>query len=577
MSKVNVEAVKAASRGLRGSLPEEFANGDAFLTDEAKTLIKFHGSYQQEDRDERKGERGDRGEKYYQFMIRTRIPGGQMSAEQYLLHDALAGEFGNETLRITTRQAFQLHGIIKRDLPGTLRRLNGALITTLAACGDVVRNVMACPAPTNNAQQRAVQDFAEMLSTELLPRTNAYHQIWIDGKELIEEEAEPLYGKTYLPRKFKVAVAIPGDNCVDVFTDDVGLVAIFDEAEPEKLLGFNVTAGGGMGTTHNNDETFARLGDLIGFVTPDQVIETVKAIVTIHRDFGDRTNRKHARLKYVLHEWGVEKFRAELASRVPFPIQTAQPMPPFHVQDHLGWTDQGDGCWALGVPIENGRIVDRGDFRLRTALRRVIETYRPGVRLTPQQNILLTDIAPEHRAAIDDLLAAHQVLKVETISGVRRNGLACPALPTCGLAIAESERALPGILDQIEAVLTDLGIPNEPITVRMTGCPNGCARPYVSEIAFVGRSLNKYMLYLGGNFVGTRLARPFLDLVPGDDLAVALRPLLTLFRDTRTPDESFGDFVERIGFDALREQVLIAYPAAKLPKAGRETSRAEVA
>ncbi len=568
MSKESVEAIKASSHGLRGTLPEELSNGDAFLTEAAKSLIKFHGSYQQEDRDARKSATPGHSpaDKHYQFMIRAKIPGGQLTAEQYLLQDQLASDYGNDTLRITTRQAFQFHGVLKGDLPATIRRINESLLTTFGACGDVVRNVMACPAPTADPHQRAVQDLAAHLSGELLPRTNAYHQIWVDGQELIQEEevVEPLYGQTYLPRKFKVAIALPGDNCVDVFTDDVGLIALFEPAGT--LLGFNVAAGGGMGMMHNNADTFARLADVIGFVEPDQALEVTRAIVTIHRDFGDRTNRKHARLKYVVQEWGVEKFRAELQSRLSFPLQSARPMPPFHVHDHLGWQDQGDGRWALGIPVENGRIADRGAFRLRTALREVIGHYRPGVRLTAQQNILVTDVAPGDRTAIDALLAEHRVLNVNTISGVRRYGLACPALPTCGLAITEAERALPGVLDELETVLDDLGIPDEPITVRMTGCPNGCARPYSAEIAFVGRSLNKYVVYLGGNFVGTRLATPFLDLVPVEELATSLRPVLTLFRDTRQPGEAFGDFVERFGLDALRDQVLSVLPGVKAPR-----------
>ena len=578
MSKANVEAVKAESRGLRGSLADEFANSEAFLTDEAKVLIKFHGSYQQEDRDARKNK--DKAEgvgKPYQFMIRSRIPGGQMTASQYITHDNIASEFGNDTLRITTRQTFQLHGVIKSDLPGTLRRLNGALVTTFATCGDVVRNVMSCPSPTIDARQLTIQALAEQISTELLPRTQAYHQIWLDGQQLVADEVpaetEPLYGPTYLPRKFKVAIAVPGDNCVDVFTDDVGLIAIFNPAESgsadvePKLIGFNLAVGGGMGQNHTDSETFARLADIVGFITPEQVVDTVKAVVTIHRDFGDRTSRKHARLKYVLHEWGVEKFRIELQSRVPFAIQAAKPMPAFHVHDHLGWNDQGDGQWALGIPVENGRIIDRGDFRLRTGLRAVIEKYEPAIRLTAQQNIMLTNVDPENRPAIDALLAEHNILNVKTISGVRRYGLACPALPTCGLAITEAERALPTVIDELEVILAELDLEDEPISVRMTGCPNGCARPYVAEIAFVGRALNKYMLYLGGNFVGTRLATPFLDLVPMSDLSATLRVVLTLFHDTREAGEAFGEFVERVGLDALREAVQAAFPNLKAPKA----------
>ncbi len=322
---------------------------------------------------------------------------------------------------------------------------------------------------------------------------------------------------------------------------------------------FNVLAGGGMGMTHNNDETFARLADLIGFVAPEHVFATVEGIVTIHRDFGDRTNRKHARLKYVLADWGVARFREVLQSRLPFPLEDARPMPEFQVHDHLGWNDQGGGKLFLGIPVENGRIADRGRFQQRSGLRAVIEKYALSVRLTPQQNVLLCDIDPVDRAAIDALLAEHNVQTVEQISAVRRNSLACPALPTCGLALTEAERMLPGVLDQVEEALADLGIPDEAIAIRMTGCPNGCARPYVAELAFVGRTLNKYTVYLGGSFVGTRLAEQFLDLVPSEQLVPTMRPIFAHFRDHRNTAEAFGDFCQRVGLDTLRT---LAQPAS---------------
>ncbi len=552
MSKLNVEQVKEESRGLRGSLEADLQNSDAFLSEAGLVLIKFHGSYQQEDRDIRKSR-----EKHYQFMIRSKLPGGQLTAAQYLVHDDIASEFGNDTLRITTRQGIQFHGVIKSELRDTIRRLNHSLVTTFGACGDVVRNVMACPAPTADPQRKIVQDYATKLSNELLPRTKAYHQIWLDGQELIDDEEsdDPIYGKTYLPRKFKMAIAFPGDNCIDIYTNDVGLVALFDDAQ--QLIGFNVVAGGGMGTTHNNDETFARLADLIGFVTPEQINETVKAIVTIHRDFGDRTNRKHARLKYILHDRGVEWFREELGRRVPFTVQPPRSMPEFEVLDHLGWNEQGDGNLYLGIPVENGRIVDRGVYRLRSGLRALVERFNLPVRLTAQQNILLTDIRPEDRPAIEALLNEYGIITLEQISGVRRLGLACPALPTCGLAITEAERALPQVLDEIEDDLEEIGLPDAPVTIRMTGCPNGCARPYVSEVAFVGRSLNKYTIFLGGAANGTRLAKPFVDLIPIGQLAPTLRPLFEYYRDERTDAETFGDFCNRVGFDALREHLQV--------------------
>jgi sulfite reductase (ferredoxin) len=548
MAKPNVEQIKAESRALRGSIREELTNPERWFSDAAEKLLKFHGIYQQEDRDARKR---DRTADHHSFMIRTRLPGGQLTAEQYLAHDRIADQYANGTLRVTTRQDFQFHGVLKGDLRAALRDINGALITSLGACGDIVRNVMACPAPTADPHRLAVQQFAFDLTRALYPRTNAYHQIWIDGEEMIDDHEidDPVYGKTYLPRKFKIAIAYAGDNCVDVFTNDVGLVALFDA--DDRLTGFNLIVGGGMGMTHNNDATYARLGDVVAFLTPDQVIEAVTAVVTIHRDFGDRENRKHARLKYVLADHGVPWFIEMLQSRVSFPLSTPQPMPPFAVDDHLGWREQGDGRLYLGLPIENGRILDREGERLRSGLRAVVEQFQPSMRLTAQQNVLLTDIQPADRAAIDALLDAHGVRRVEGISAMRRRGIACVALPTCSLAITEAERVFPRVIDQFEAALDDLGLGDADISARMTGCPNGCARPYVAEIAFVGRSLDKYTVFLGGDPAGTRLARPFLDLVPLDQLVPTLYPVLEQYRDDRLPGEAFGDYVTRVGLDAL--------------------------
>jgi sulfite reductase (ferredoxin) len=552
MAKANVEQIKAESNGLRGVLAEELANSDRFFSGAGEKILKFHGIYQQEDRD---GRKQDRSADHHQFMLRTKLPGGQLTAEQYLVHDDLATTYGNNTLRITTRQDFQLHGVVKGDLRETVRAFNHALVTCLGACGDIVRNVMVCPAPTADPQRRAVQDYAFGLTTALFPRTNAYHQIWIDGEQIIDDHEidDPIYGKTYLPRKFKIAIAYAGDNCVDVYTNDVGLVALFDD--DQRLVGFNLLAGGGLGMTHANDATYARLADEIGFITGEQVIEVVTAIVTIHRDFGDRENRKHARLKYILQERGVDWFRAELEARLGYALQPARPQPPFEVDDHLGWHAQGDGLWYIGIPVENGRIVDRGSYRLRSGLRAIIAQYNLSVRLTAQQNILLTGIVPDERAAVDQLLAEYGILTVQQISRVRRNAIACPALPTCGQAITEAERVFPQVIDQLEDALDRLGIGDAAITTRMTGCPNGCARPYVAEIALVGRTLDKYTIFLGGNPIGTRLAKPFLDLVPIADIIPVLTPILAHYRDSRDDGETFGDYCLRVGLDHLRELV----------------------
>jgi sulfite reductase (ferredoxin) len=549
MAKVNVEQIKAESLGLRGTLGQEVDNPERYFTDAAEKLLKFHGIYQQEDRDARKR---DRSQDHHSFMVRTKLPGGQLTAEQYIVHDDIATNYANGTLRITTRQDFQFHGILKGDMRQSLRELNAALVTSLGACGDIVRNVMACPAPTGDPQRRAVQDFAERLSTHLFPRTRAYHQIWLDGEQLIDDSEidDPIYGRTYLPRKFKIALAYAGDNCVDVYTNDVGLVAIFGDVG--ELLGFNLLAGGGMGMTHQNDATYARLADEIAFITPDQVLEAVTAVVTIHRDFGDRQNRKHARLKYILADYGVDWFRDELQRRISFPLGELRPVPAFEAPDHLGWNDAGDGTLYLGIPVENGRVVDRGAYRLRTGLRAIIEQFRLSVRLTAAQDLLLTGIAPTDKDAIDALIARYGIRTIADISPTRRAAMACPALPTCGLAITEAERVFPQVISELEDALDEIGIGGEGIVTRMTGCPNGCARPYVAEIAFVGRSLDKYSVFLGGSPVGTRLARPFLDLVSIRELVPTLRPVLTFFRDARYEDESFGDFVHRIGFDTLR-------------------------
>ncbi|HEX2621816.1 MAG TPA: NADPH-dependent assimilatory sulfite reductase hemoprotein subunit [Phototrophicaceae bacterium] len=546
--KISAETVKLESDGLRGSLPEEVANSDDHFSEAGKLLLKFHGIYEQHDREQR-------GKKVYSFMIRSKVPGGRLTAEQYLTHDRLASKYANDTLRITTRQTFQFHGILKDDLAPSLRELNHAFVTTLGACGDIVRNVIACPAPGNDPQRIAVQDFALHLTQALYPRTTSYHQIWLDGEEMVKDEVleEPLYGPTYLPRKFKIAIAFPGDNCVDVYTNDLGLVAIFDNEGV--LTGFNVLVGGGMGTTHNNAETFARLASEVGFVLPEQVVDTVKAVVTIHRDYGDRENRKHARLKYVLEDRGVEWFKEELQRLVDFPIQEVRPMPEFDVDDHMGWHDQGDNLWYIGLPVENGRIIDRDTYRLRSGLRTIIERFNLPVRLTAQQSILLTDIRAEDKAEVEALLQEYGIRVIEDFSNVRRYAMACPALPTCSLAITEAERILPAVIDELETTLNELGIPDEAIAIRMTGCPNGCARPFVAEIGFVGRSLDKYTMYLGGSFNGTRLARPFLDLVHIKDLVPTLRPILTLYRDQHQPKEGFGDFVNRTGFDALHDLV----------------------
>ncbi|HHY55495.1 MAG TPA: NADPH-dependent assimilatory sulfite reductase hemoprotein subunit [Chloroflexi bacterium] len=550
-----VEAIKAASHHLRGTLAEQLHNSTDHFDESGKQLLKFHGLYQQDDRDQRKVART--AEKTHSFMLRTRVPGGVLTAEQYLAHDDLAQRYANGALRITTRQCFQFHGILKGDLQATMRGLNDALLTSLGACGDVVRNVACCPAPLHDPIRRQIQAVTRQISDHLLPRTRAYHELWIDGEKVAldppqQEEVEPIYGKTYLPRKFKIAIAYPGDNCVDVYTQDIGLVAI---AHGDRLLGFNVIVGGGMGMNHTKVDTFPRLGDLIGFVTPEQVLSVVEAIVLVQRDYGNRSDRKHARMKYLLHEWGVARFVATVEERLGWTLAPAAPLPHLENELHHGWHAQGDGRWFLGLSVENGRIKDEGDLQLRSGLRAVIEQFRPGVRLTPNQDILLTDIAPGDIPAINALLATFGIPLPSALSVVQRHALACVALPTCGLALAEAERALPDVIDALEVELARLGLAEEPFTVRMTGCPNGCARPYVADLAFVGRSADAYVVYVGGASNGTRLNQPYKDLVKREQLIETVRPLLELFRSRRQPGERFGDFCHRIGVTALQTLV----------------------
>ena len=537
------EGLKANNPILSGTISQTLADAskDRFSEDDYE-FLKFHGIYQQDDRDKRKTG------KQYIYMVRGRLPGGVVSPSVYVAFDQLSSQYGYNTLRITTRQGFQFHCITKGNLGKFMKGINDAAATTLAACGDVTRNVTAAPTPATSPVVDEIQRQAAAVSEALLPKTRAYHQIWVEGVELQLTDADaqfadPLYGKTYLPRKFKVAFAIPPLNDIDVFTNDCGFIAIVENG---RLAGYNLAAGGGMGMSHGNAQTYPRLADVIGFIKPEQVIDTARATVTIHRDFGDRTNRKHARLKYVIQERGVAWFRAELEKRLGFNLETARPFQFTRQGDLYGWHQQFDGKWFLGLFVENGRIKDAGDYRLKTGLRRVAEQFQPQLRLTPSQNILLVNVDAKDKDAITSLLAEHGV-KVDNQAGVvRLASMACPALPTCGLALAESERVMPDVITRIEQLLAEIGLGKEEIIIRMTGCPNGCARPYTAELALVGRAPGKYQLYLGGNAASTRLARLYKESVKNEDLAAELRPLFTRFANERLGAERFGDFCHRV-------------------------------
>jgi sulfite reductase (ferredoxin) len=547
-----VERIKEASGALRGTIAEDLANDSATFDGANAQVLKFHGVYQQEDRDRRKEARQRGLDRHYQMMVRTRIPGGRVSPEGYLAHDDIADRWGNGTLRITTRQDFQLHGILKGDLWSSIHAINEALMTTLGGCGDQVRNVMCCPAPIQDRLRSELQEALPRVVEGLTPTTGAYHQIWVDGEQVAdgEPEPDPLYGTRYLPRKFKVGLAVEGDNCIDVYSNDLGLVAM--RGPGGGLAGFTVLVGGGLGRTNNKPDTYPAVAQPLAFVPVEHLVETARAIVGVQRDFGNRSDRRHARLKYLLAERGLGWFREQVQSRVPFELAAPRPLRWAPLDDHLGWHEQGDGSLFYGLFVENGRIQDVNDFRLRTALRRLVEEHRPVLWMTAQQNLIVAGVEPTRREAIERLLTDHGVPLTEHVSQTVRNSMACPAVPTCGLAVAESERVLPALSRRIEGVVAELGLSDERISFRMTGCPNGCARPYLGDVGFVGTTLGKYDVFLAGDFVGTRLNALFAHNVPLEELPALLRGPLAAFAAEREPGEGFGDWCHRVGIEALK-------------------------
>jgi sulfite reductase (NADPH) hemoprotein beta-component len=542
-----IELLKQRDPTLGGTIGQTLADPrtDHFVEDDTQ-FLKAHGVYQQDDRDLRKT-----GKKYI-FMVRCRIPGGVLTPAQYLACDDLATRYANNTLRVTSRQGFQFHGVVKGGLRALVKEINDALLGTLAACGDNNRNVMAPPTPPMNKLGEQVLEHARQAAAAVLPRTRAYHSIWIEGVPLdLSEPAkqdfvDPLYGMHYLPRKFKIAFVIPPLNDIDVFTNCCGFIAIGEGNG--KLFGYNLTAGGGMGRSHGNVATFPRLADVIGFLPAEKVVAVAKAVVTIHRDFGDRSDRKHARLKYVLEDRGVKWFREELERRVEFRL--AAPMPfKFEKQgDAFGWNRQTDGRLFLGLFVETGRIKDREGWRMKTALREVVAKYQPKVHLTPANNVILANLDAAQRDEISRLFAQHGVQTELERQGsiLRRASMACVSLPTCGLGLAESERYLPELITRLEDLLAEVGLGGQKITIRMTGCPNGCARPYMAEIGFVGKAPGRYQVWLGGNEACTRLNRLYRDMVKDPDIIAELRPLFTRYAQERLAGERFGDWVARV-------------------------------
>jgi sulfite reductase (NADPH) hemoprotein beta-component len=545
-----VEHVKIASRYLRGTLVDSLANRlTGALNPDDTHLIKFHGSYQQTDRDLDSERKRQKLEPLFSFMIRVRVPGGVASAAQWQRMDALADAYGNGTLKLTTRQTFQLHGVLKRNLPAAIQGFNEVQMDSIAGCGDVNRNVMCNTNPHESAVHGEVVKIAQEISAHLTPRTTAYREIWLDGDLVETTEAvddEPIYGHTYLPRKFKIALALPPYNDSDIFSNDIGLIAIENNGQ---LLGFNVAIGGGLGMTFGMNETYPRLADLIGFAPTDKVIDVCEKIVTIQRDWGNRENRKLSRLKYTIDRVGLPAFVAELHQRLGYELAPTRPYQFHSSSDAFGWTtNAATGQSQLVLFVEGGRVLDRPIYRLKSALREISAFHTGEFRLTGNQNLILANIEPQHVARIQAILEeAGAAPKANQLTALRRGALACVALNTCSQAFAEAERYLPHLLDKLDAVICAHGLADAGILIRMTGCPNGCARPYLGEIGLVGRAPGRYNLYLGADHAGERLNKLYREMLDEDGILRELSPVLAAYAANRQPSEGFGDFVVRTG------------------------------
>jgi sulfite reductase (NADPH) hemoprotein beta-component len=541
-----LEEIKAASHFLRGTIARELENPVTGAIPESDTkLLKFHGSYMQDDRDIREERRKQKLEPAYAFMVRARLPGGVISPQQWLALDALAQQYATRGLRITTRQTFQWHGIVKRNLRAFMQGIHDARATTIAACGDVNRQVVSSVNPHLSSQHALTQEWVLRLSNHFLPQTRAYAEIWLGADKVGESvDEEPLYGATYLPRKFKIGVAIPPTNDCDVFANDLGLVAIIEDG---RLQGFNVAVGGGMGATAGDPTTYPRLGSLIGFVVPEDLIAVAEAVVTLQRDHGDRQARQHARLKYTVDKYGVDWFREQIQARSGRTLQATRPYRFECNGDRYGWSQGEDGRWHLGLYIASGRLWDREEQRLQTGMREIARILKGEFRLTCNQNLVIANVDEADRPAIDALVEAYGLDGYRAQSGIRRHHIACVALPTCGLAMAESERYAPVLLPKLEALLDRHGLRDAPILLRLSGCPNGCSRPYLGEIALVGRAPGRYDLRLGADFIGERLNRIYRENIPEAEILASLDELFGQYVAGRQPGEGFGDFLVRTG------------------------------
>ena len=535
------EGIKENSDFLRGTITESLlddSTGSIPASD--AQLTKFHGTYLQDDRDKRMALIKEKKEKAFSFMIRVRVPGGVCTPKQWIGIDDLSDKFADGTLKLTTRQAFQLHGILKRNLKQTMKEINDTLLDTLAACGDVNRNVMSPANPFESKLHGQALDIAQKIHDHLTPQTSAYAEIWLDGEKTAigESEVEPIYGKTYLPRKFKIAVALPPRNDVDVFSNCLGFVGI---AEGEKIVGYNVLVGGGLGMTHGKVATFPRLADVIGFCTPEQVLHVAEEVVKIQRDHGDRSDRRHARLKYTIEDRGVEWFKDELNNRLGWSLAPVRDFTFESTTDRYGWNVDQDGHWTYGLFVEGGRLRDKA----KQAVRKIAENIDCEFRLTANQNLVIARISEQSKNEIETILTDYEVVDSQSLSALRLNSIACTALPTCSLALAESERYLPSLVDELDEIIDSLGLRDESIAIRSTGCPNGCGRPYLGEIGLVGKAPGKYNLYLGAGLDGMRLNKLYRPAIPHEEIIAELRPVLEDYSKNRVENERFGDFCIR--------------------------------
>ncbi|MEC0230173.1 assimilatory sulfite reductase (NADPH) hemoprotein subunit [Paenibacillus alba] len=546
----DVEEIKIRSNYLRGSLEETLKDAiTGSIPEDDNRLMKFHGSYMQDDRDLRNERQKQKLEPAYQFMLRVRAAGGIVTPDQWLMMDRVAQKYANGTIRLTTRQSFQLHGVLKWNMKKTIREVNDALLSTLAACGDVNRNVMCNPNPFQSDVHAEVYEWASRVSNHLDPHTKAYHEIWLDGEKVLDSldgvEQEPIYGHVYLPRKFKIGVAVPPSNDVDVFSQDLGFIAIVENG---RLVGFNVSVGGGMGMSHGDTLTYPQVAQVIGFIKPEQMIDLAEKTVMIQRDYGDRSVRKHARFKYTIDDRGIDWFIGELTARLGWKLEAARPYHFDNNGDRYGWVKGSNGKWHYNLFIQNGRVKDEDNFYLMTGLREIAKIHTGDFRLTANQNLIIGNVSSQKKKKIEELINEYGLTDGQHYSALRRSSMACVAFPTCGLAMAESERYLPTLIDKIEPMLEEAGLRDKEIVIRMTGCPNGCARPMLAEIAFIGKAQGKYNMYLGGGHNGSRLNKLYKENIGETEILDSLRPMVNQYAKERLDSEHFGDFVIRAGY-----------------------------